>query len=220
MTERRSGALEGERMLSQMFPEYQGAYTTQWGAYKTWQSSPSVPNAVWNETYFDLSGYELDDLTLFPMGATMQDPGIYSAATQAGEPIQVPVQVLDIISQDRLSPGGVFGDLAINNVPGMMESDEDWVQMVWGQYRLMMPQATYGANPSVFLSASGGLFGSGSPTTAAKLWFYRFVIINGPNTQGDTLNIPASRFVLNAIIGKEPTAEFMMRQKRSYELDT
>jgi len=207
-------------MLSQMFPEYQGSYTTKWADYKTWQSSAASPNVVWNETYFDLSGYELDDLTLFPLGVTLQDPGIYSGSTLGGPPLASPMEVLDVVSQDRLSPGEVFADMALNNAPGMMESNEDWIQVVWGQYRLMLPQASFQGNGTVFLSASGSLYGSGSPTTVAKLWCYRFIIVNGPSTEGDAMNIPASRVVLNAVISKEETKEFMMRQKRSYELDT
>ena len=143
MAETRSGALEGERMLSQMFPEYQGSYTTKWADYKTWQSSAASPNVVWNETYFDLSGYELDDLTLFPLGVTLQDPGIYSGSTLGGPPLASPMEVLDVVSQDRLDPGEVFTDMALNNAPGMMESNEDWIQVVWGQYRLMLPQASF-----------------------------------------------------------------------------
>jgi hypothetical protein len=211
----RAGALEGERTLSQMFPEYFGGFTTLWAPYKTWQSSPSYPNVIWNETYFDLSGYELDDLTLFPLGASLQDPGLYQASNA-----DVPMQVLDIISQDRLGMGGLFADMVLNNAPGMMESDEDWVQIVWGQYRTMLGQATYQSNATIFLPANGSLFGSGSPTTVAKLWCYRVIIREGGSTEGDDMKIPAARIVLSSMIAKEDDKEFMMRQKRSYELDT
>jgi hypothetical protein len=211
----RTGALEGERTLSMMFPEYFGAFTTVWSEYKTWQASNAFPNVIWNETYFDLSGYELDDLTLFPLGASLQDPGLYQASNA-----DVPMQVLDIISQDRLDMGELFADMALNNAPGMMESNEDWVQIVWGQYRTMLGQATYQSNATIFLPANGSLFGSGSPTTVAKLWCYRVVIREGASTEGNDMQIPASRIVLSAIIAREDDKEFMMRQKRSYELAT
>jgi hypothetical protein len=216
----RVGALEGERTLTQMFPEYYGAFTTQWVDYKTWQGSPTLTNVIWNETYLDLSGYELDDLTLFPMGVSLQDPGLYSGSTAGGEALIPPMQVLDIISQDRLDPGNIFNNMALNNAPGMMETTEDWVQIIWGQYRTFLPQASYQGNATLYLPASGALFGSGNPTTVAKLWCYRFVILNGASTEGDVLKVPASRVILNAIVAEEDSKVFLMRQKRSYEIAT
>jgi len=205
-------ALSGERTMSQMFPEYSGSYTTLWAKYKTWQNSVSNPNVVWNETYFDMSGYTRDDMTVFPIGITLQDPGLYIASNA-----QIPMQVLDIVSQVRLSPGAVLADLVLNNVPGMMESDVDWTQILWGQYRTFLGQAQYQANQTIFLPASGGLFGSGSPSTAEKIYCYRFIITQGA-ANGDAMQIPASRVVMNVVSAAEEEKVFLMRQKRSYEL--
>lgn len=206
------GALEGERVLAQMFPEYQGAYTGGWSAHKTWKVSASNPDVIWNETYFDMSGYTLDDMTVFPLGCTLQDPGLYTSTNP-----QVPMQVIDIVSQVRLDPGSVLADLVLNNLPGMMTSNEDWIQILWGQYRTFLGQASYQANTSIFLAASQSLFGSGSPSTAEKLYAYRFVITNGA-ADGDALTVPASRMVMNAAATAESERVFLMRQKRSYEL--
>lgn len=203
-------ALEGERTLIQMMPEYTGVYTTEWPDHKTWQG-PAAGNVIFNETYIDLSGYTLEDLTIFPLAATLQDPGLYSSD------VTEPLQVLDIVSDHRLSISEVLADLAENNVPGMYESTMDFTQIQWGQYRTFLGQATFQGNATLFLPASAGLFGSGSPTTTSKLYCTRIVITTGA-TEGNQLRIPASRFILSTAVAKEGELEFMMRLKRSYEL--
>lgn len=204
------GALEGDKTISQMMPEYSGAYTTEWTDHKTWQG-PATGNVIFNETYIDLSAYELDDLTFFPMGAILQDPGLYQSD------VTNPLQVLDIVSQAKLNITEVLANLAENNVPGMMESTMDFTQIIWGQYRTFLGQATFQGGANLFLPANGGLFGSGSPTTAAKLYCTR-IIITDAATEGNYLSVPASRFIVSAVVAKEKDLAFMMRQKRSYEL--
>ena len=60
-------------------------------------------------------------------------------------------------------------------------------------------------------------FSSGEPTAVDRLHCYRIVQIpgQGPNSQ---LAVPAARFYLTAVIGTEPDLEYLMRLKRSYEL--
>jgi len=203
------GALEGDKVLTQGMPEYAGAYTTEWPDHKTWQG-PASGHVVFNETYVDLSAYELDDLTFFPINALLQDPGIYSLTGQE------PVQVLDIVCTEQLSIAEVVADMAENNVPGMFESTMDFTQIIWGQYRTFLPQTDF-VSGTLYLPANGALFGSGSPTTASKLYCYR-IIICALATEGLALTIPASRFVITGIVAKEKELAFMMRQKRSYEL--
>jgi hypothetical protein len=204
------GALTGEKSMSMMVPEYTGTYTTDWSNHKTWQSP--IANVVFNETYIDTSGYELDDLTVFPMGAMLQDPGLTLSSATTGV-----IQVLDIITQSRLDVADVLADMTENNVPGMMLSDTDFMQVIWGQYRVFLGQAQFATSANFFVPATGSQFGSGQPTTAGRLYCYRIVITQGA-LEGDTLQVPASRFILNAVVAKEEELPFLMRQKRSYEL--
>jgi hypothetical protein len=104
-----------------------------------------------------------------------------------------------------------------NNVPGMMLSDTDFMQVIWGQYRVFLGQAQFATSANFFVPATGSQFGSGQPTTAGRLYCYRIVITQGA-LEGDTLQVPASRFILNAVVAKEEELPFLMRQKRSYEL--
>ena len=104
-------------------------------------------------------------------------------------------------------------------MPGMLGTTHDWMQIIWGQYRTFLGQATFQSNTTEFLAANQALFGSGQPSTADKLHFYRIAILAG-SADGDTLAIPGSRFVLNAVIAPESEKAFLMRQKWSYELAT
>ena len=126
---------------------------------------------------------------------------------------------MDIISQVRLDPTDVFNWLGNNNVPSMPGTDVDWGQIIWGQYRTFLGQASFQSAGTIFLAANASLFGSASPTTAEKLWIYRFVVLPG-SAESDHVSIPASRFILNAVVSEEPELAFLMRQKRSYELAT
>lgn len=215
------GALEGERTLSMLVPAVNlQRGVNGWGSANGWTGT-STNDLIMFEAYFDTSGYTSDDLTLFPVSSLLQDPGRYISSNNT-----VPLQVLDIISQVRLSLtdvySWVFPDPAVqgsNSMPGMSGTDVDWSQIIWGQYRTFLPQNTFTGFGTEMLVASGGMFGSGSPSTAQKLYCYRFVLLPG-SINADTLQLPASRFVLNAVIAPEDDKAFLMRQKRSYELAT
>jgi hypothetical protein len=208
------GALEGERMLTQMIPAYSDTRGPSYFSGENGWVASSTYDAIVYETYFDLSGYQLDDLTLFPMGAVLQDPGTYTASNPG-----TPLQLVDIISMERLDIDETFESVVSNTMPGMIGTTQEFTQIMWGQYRIMLGQATFQAAGTLFLPASAGLFGSGAPTTVQKLWVYRFIIAQGA-AEGDSLSIPASRVILSAVIAKEDDKEFLMRQKRSYELAT
>ena len=206
------GALEGPRMLHKSIPAYAGARgASSWEGNNGWEADLTNDMLMY-ETYFDTSGYSLDDLTLFPMGVTLQDPGRYICSNG-----NVPVQVLDIISQVRIELNDVYAWVVANNMPGMPGTTVDYTQILWGQYRTMLPQASFTGFGTEVLAASQTLFGSGSPSTAEKIYLYRFVVLPG-STDLDTLYMPASRFVLDAVIAGESELAFLMRQKRSYEL--
>jgi hypothetical protein len=211
--------LTGIRRLTQDIPEYQGSYTANFPDYKGWTNA-GLPNALIYETYFDMSGLTLDDLTFVPQGSELQDPGryIYDIPAIDTYPV-VDVEVLDIISQERLTLADIDANLTLGNAPGMMETTEDFTQLIMGNYRVMIVSNTT-ANVELLLPVDGGLFSSAEATAAARLWCYRVVRINGVKGTGDLLKIPASRFILVGTTIEEKELPYMMRLKRSYELGT
>ena len=205
-----AGALEGERMLTQMVPPLVNLQYTEsaWPGQNGWEAGSS--DILMYETYFDTSGYALSDLTLFPVAATLQDPGTYSFSNPA-----LSMQVVEMICSERLTHTEAYAWITGNTMPGMDGTTMDFHQIQWGQYRLFLLNSTL--NIPIALAQSQTPFGSGAPTTAEKVWCYRFIVVDG-SQEGDTLSVPASRFVLSAVIAKESELSFIMRQKRSYEL--
>lgn len=214
------GALEGPRRLMLEVPHYQGDYATGVFPDSLHWSNYGLTNAIMFEGSLDLSGYELDKLTFVPQGSELQDPGryIYDVGP-AGYPI-VDVEVLDIISQERLSLTAIDAALTLGNVPGMLGTTEDFSQIIMGNYRVMVVPNTTGTGISLLVPQTGGTFGSGEATAASRLWLYRVVRINGAKGASDILKIPASRFLLVGTVVDEEELPYMMRLKRSFELAT
>lgn len=206
-------ALTGDRELTQMIPEYKGTVATLLPDFKGWVSSPLSSGCLMYETHFDLTGYMLDDLTLLPRGVQIQDPGIYSSTDGANY-----MAVIDILSQERLNQDDIYDSLILNNLPGMMETDNNFEQITYGSYRLFLPTLQYRppTGLQVYLPASQTFFGSGDAVVVQHLYAYRFIIYPGL-ADTSTLDIPASRFVLLGRVVQEDDKEYLMRLKRSYE---
>jgi len=172
---------------------------------------------LYYETYFDLSAYELDDLTVVPTSLSLQDGLPYTTIQPAPE---TQMAVLDIISQEKLDMATVYTNYTQTyDIPGSPAATEDWTQLLMCNFRLMTPQTDFAVS-SLLLPATGGTFGSAEPTAVQKLWLYR-IIIPVANDLTDTIwNIPPTRFIMGADIVKEEDLPYMMRLKRSYELAT
>ncbi len=230
-------ALQGQRLLTAPIPSLKlywdgaGEVSSTNSNLNGWQSAPSSwpvaqPTFAYYETYFDLSGYELGDLTLVPTVMETQDLGFMTLSGAAMSGYSPRFTLVDIISQERLDPTELEDDF-INReftLPGDPQSTEDWVQVIMENGRTFTPTSISTMNTATYVHmvpSSGGSKGSGSPTTVQKLWVYRLLFLKGATTfAGVTLQIPSARTILGASIIKEPDLEYLMRQKRSYELAT
>jgi len=221
-------AMTGPRTLTEMIPGMHATYDlpneawlpTAQGSYHSgtiadaWQVIGSTPSALAFETSLDLAGYELDDLTIYPLFIGLQDPGIY-AITDA---TSGRMMIIDIVSQERLGLLTTIDEaLYFNAMPGMSPTDVEFTQILSGQFRLAVGN-TILADQSLMQTIQSSDFGSASPTSVRKLWLYRYIIPLGTFTPTSILKIPASRFVIRANIAKESELSYLMRQKRSYEL--
>ena len=174
-------------------------------------------DVLYYENYFDLSAYELDDLTLVPTAIALQDGLPYTSINPNPE---LQVAIFDIVSQERLSMQEVYDNYVTSNgYPSSPKSKQDWTQLLMCNFRLLTIQTDFQAS-SLLLPATGGSLGSSEPTAVQKLWVYRIVIPVLTDLTGLTITIPPTRFVLGADIVKEDELPYMMRLKRSYELAT
>jgi hypothetical protein len=218
MAKRTPHVLEGSRSWNMMIPSYQnqkGAAT--WPEAGGWLADGA--NCLYYETYIDLSGFEMEDLTILPMETAVQDPGLYS-----GGRLTDPLWVMDVISQERLGAATLSNMLDstnndYNNAPGMMGQNQEFQQITMGQLRIMgnstQTTATAATLPP-WIAQNVSTFGSGAPVTVQKLWVYRFVYLVAAATS--PLNIPASRILLRGMVTKESDLVYIQRLRRSYEL--
>ena len=172
------------------------------------------------ESYFDLSGYELDDLTVGIVDARVQDPGVY---TYSG--LEDVFFCYDIYSQERLTVDDLKliksnHTLERMSAPGFGDGPLDRSQIVFGMMRLFAKNANITGLPTMMLNTRTVRFGSGNATAVQKLWCYRIVVFIQTPAGGDRIVIPATTHVMIADVRKEDELPYMMRLRRSYELAT
>jgi hypothetical protein len=211
--------------------EYSGTFvalSTAWPDHKNWKGVDTIPGVanqpgIYWESYFDLSGYNLDDLTVIPTLMELQDAGPYFFTNPAGPPTpDNTLWMVDVLSMERLDATEVFTDLVGMNYPGSPGSKLNFEQLPMVNARFTTARSTIG-DSSLQTVATAGSLGSGEPTTVQKLWCYRFILIGqgvAGLAGGETLLVPSTRFVLAAQIVQEAELAHMMRLKRSYELST
>lgn len=219
--------------LKAMFPAIQNVWNSE---TKTWGPFGFTTNQAWNfdstlvagalrpyawfHTTIDLSKMEMDAETLYPLGITVQDPGLYLNS----DALNKSMIVLDLITTKEIDPSlivnfsGLFIDDLSGSMYGMMGSSDDATQIIFGQYRLMTHNQNLPNLADTLHTEWSKDFSSGEPTAVDQLHCYRIVQVPGEGTPTSALYVPAARFYLTAVIDSEPDLEYTMRLKRSYEL--
>ena len=220
--------LTGIRDFSAMVPSYQGEYDgSTWSTKKDKAATPNPldgngwvangANSIYYETYIDLSALQLEDLTLCPLDAGIQDPGFY---TESGG--KNPMIIMDLMSQERLDDDLITNFMnpllnQFNNAPGMGGTPIDYHMITLGNLRIMYKSAQIDSTSPLipFITQFASPFGSGAPIAVEKLWCYRFVFYQAD--ENDTMQIPASRMTLRGEVKKEKEYVYINRLKTSYQ---
>jgi len=161
----------------------------------------------------DLTGWTMEEFTFGTVQSQYQDPGVYSSTAVSSK-----TEVIEIISDVPINLAAltVIKDNLGLSVPGMLGSAQDFSTILYGNYRLYVPNASLAAFPGFLQLISSGSFGSKEPTASAELYCYRLVKCAG--VIGELLQAPACRIGLFGAFYQEGDLEYMMRLKRSYEL--
>jgi len=227
MATKNSRALTGSRQLHEQVPPLSATFdplTGRWTAVPqvgftktlapTWLETGGAISALFYEGSFNLAGNVIDDLTLGPLAISLQDPGVYQLTSSASARLRV----IDIITDERLNVTNVVDEIVLlNSCPSMNASVHDWTQLQFGRHRLMISNNSF-ATPDLLQTLRDDQFGSFEPTAAHKLWHYRIAVPTGTFEDGNILNVPASRYVIQAVIFAEDDLAYIMRLKRSNEL--
>lgn len=204
------------RLLSKLLPGMQvtsdGDPNTplDFDAQGSWQVGEVVIDGnqyyvLLNNGYWDLSGYSLEDKTLFATGFMAQTiPNMFGeffgfvSRVVSTEPL--PMSAFEVTSPSR--------NWAL---PGSSGSSFSTQQIFYGDCTLWTTDSTV----DTIVPVTSSNWGTGSSTAREKL--YMAVAIAFPKTMTQQLIFPDTNFVLPTIIGKEPELEYMMRLQRSIE---
>jgi len=216
--DKKTRALTGPRQLKLMVPMYYNTFDTAaggWPAMNGWKPTTGGLS-IFYESYIDVN-LALDDLTMFPQAAILQDPGVYYRTPSVPGDLANMFHVIDIVSTKRLNMD-LVSNVARNSLPGMLDTEEDFNQIIMGTWRLMASNSTFGLEGNVQTTVDAKDFSSASPFAQDKLWCYRMLINVSSNLDATVIGAPASRFIIQVIVGKENDMPYMMRLKNSYEL--
>lgn len=164
---------------------------------------------VYNIQTIDLSGYQLQDKTLYPQGVLLQDMQtvpralVANAVTRATMVSTTPISVSDLSILDAAT--GQW------RLPGSMGSTHNLDNIIHGRLQYYLTLSTYSGLQQV----SESTWGTGDSTAGEKLWCVDAYLMYDLDLQ--TIGMPDQAFVIPSIIDKEPDLEYLMRLSRSLE---
>ena len=155
--------------------------------------------------YFDLSGYSLQDKTLFIQNVMIQEcPNVFGSFNAFISRI-VSKTPIPLSSMEITSPSRTWA------LPGNSANTYTMDQIVMGDCALWTVDSTLSSS----IPLSRALWGEGNATAADKL--YIGVAIAFPKSQPQQIIFPDTNFVIPAFVAKEDELPYMMRLSRSLE---
>lgn len=165
---------------------------------------------IYNIKTIDLSGYTLQDLTLFPQGILMQDMDTVPISNTIGTGVAVKratlVSTTPINVDDLSNTNGLTWSL-----PGSLPSTHNLINILQGRINVYLEMNTF----TGLQIAGQNTWGSGDSTAAEKIWVCDAYLV--PTIASLIFPIPDQAFVIPSIIAHEPELEYMMRLTRSLE---
>jgi hypothetical protein len=187
------------------------AYTIQTDTGDAWrQVGGPAGNAFVASTYFDLGGMSMDDKTLFFQGAAIQEVLNPSSVTATAGDI---VQVVDIMSAVPMTDNEVIAYITEGNFANG-DSGLTFSETIYGRVRHYNIDLDNAAG-SYMILLSDNQTGSLAATASDRVYCYRGLLIIGGDARYDLFG---ARYLLRAEAKEEPEYEYLMRLKRSYEL--
>lgn len=165
----------------------------------------AVYYVLFQNGYFDLSGYTLQDKTLFIQNVILQEcPNLFGTFSAFVSRI-VSTTPLPLDAFEKNSASRTWA------LPGHSENTYNMDNIVYGDCTLWTNDST--VSSSVPLTKS--VWGTGDSTAADKLYIAVAIAIYKGTTQ--QIIYPDTTFVIPSLIGEEPELEYMMRLSRSLE---
>lgn len=179
-----------------------------------WRQPTAGSGFVINTGYIDLAGMSQQEKTMFFQGATVQEiqpPVVFNQA--AGDNIVV----VDIMSSVPLTDDEYLMVNSTGNLNQRLSFDgltfDQTIYMRIRNYVVDVDTASWG---SMVLVAENQL-GSLNPTASDRIYCARTLAVGTPIT-ADQIDLLGARYVVSTEAREEPEYEYLMRLKRSYEL--
>lgn len=164
-----------------------------------------------SESFFDLAGLAMESKTIIPTGITCQrgNSPLLQGATPGDNFIMldvltsIPVSINpDVLNWFNVGPG--FPGSTLNFEHVLYMRGQRWTVDV-------------DTNSQFPLMADEWQSGSMASTASDRVYSYRVVLVNTGN-QSARIITPSGRHVMDVEAKEEPTYEYLMRLKRSYDL--
>jgi hypothetical protein len=183
------------------------------GSWETTTFDPTgaLPTClVYRIDYFDLSGYELEDETVYPQTTLIGDMEfLQGQSTGTGASIRrLDLVCTKVPTVEDLNNWAIGGGWLL---PGSSQSRFGLEEIIFGRITKYVQTVDVGE----FQPLESRSWGAGDSTAGQKLFFVQAYLTQNTITAG--VIIPSSSIVIPTVIGKEPELEYMMRLYRSYE---
>jgi len=215
-------SLEGPRILDKIFARatIENSVSEPFTYLVTGDQWHKVTDSSFvTRSYYDLSGYNWQDLTAFFAGSTIQE--------EFGPNGNLSCYVVDLITTEFLTDADIsqahFNDPAgTADLPGFPESTFDMSQVIYGRTRTF--NATLNPDPASPIPEVSQYYqtnwGTCQAATSNKVHITRIVFTDFSLPVDSRIYIPPCDYVTSIIVAKEKELTYLMRQKRSYELAT
>jgi len=178
-----------------------------------WAILETTDHFIWYRfDYFDLSGYTLEDETLFPQAVVVQEIQPIAGANVINAH-RLDLVTKKIVTTDDLSQ--IYGSFTIAP-PGSMHSRFSLEEVIFGRMQLWTNLVDINNTAGQVQQTQ---WGTGDATAAEKLYITQaWYLVKSGALPEQALNIPEGAYIIPSLIVKEPDLEYIMRLKRSHEL--
>ena len=172
-------------------------------------AGPPAYAIVYRINTWDLSGYTLQDKTIFPQGCLFQDLSSGPIGSDVANVTRATIVSTTPISEDDLVNVDAVGQWTL---PGALGSTHSLDNIISGRLQYYINTNT----TSNCLQHKESQWGSGDASAAERMWTCEAYLI-GLSGIVSSLFIPESSIVMPTIIAKEDDIEYFMRLSRSLE---
>jgi len=165
-------------------------------------------------TYFDISGYNLEQLTAFIQRVQVQEEfGPYGL---------MPAYIVDIVSVQSIDDIDIM-DAHItratspDSLPGFPLSDFNMEQIIYARNRNYSISVVNVGSPEVVGLRDVSTWGTGTSTAGAKMYVTRIVYTDSDAGEHQAIIVPPCNYVIALVVGEESEQSWMMNIRRSFE---